>query len=202
MSNYKLVFDGTISDGYQVDDVKKNLAMLLKANEQQIELLFSKPEVVIKKNLDYESALKYQMAMQKAGTICKVMEIAQNQVAVPVEEAAPVNTGAGFIEEPAAPNPPAQAQEHHFAQQPVMEVGETTLPKDFHNPSAVAEETKEPIENKIGRGIGDIIAGVVLIGIGLIWGGSIFLGTADALDVFFDGLGIFWIVKGIYKMIS
>ena len=25
--------------------------------------------------------------------------------------------------------------------------------------------------------------------------------TADALDVFFDGLGIFWIVKGIYRMI-
>ena len=42
----------------------------------------------------------------------------------------------------------------------------------------------------------------VLIGIGLVWGGSIFLGTADALDIFFDGLGIFWIVKGIYKMIS
>ena len=83
-----------------------------------------------------------------------------------------------------------------------MEVGETTLPKDFHKPSSSAQETKEPIENKIGRGIGDIIAGVVLIGIGLIWGGSIFLGTADALDIFFDGLGIFWIVKGIYKMIS
>ncbi len=89
MSNYKLVFDGTISDGYQVDDVKKNLAMLLKANEQQIELLFSKPEVVIKKNLDHESAMKYQKAMQKAGTICKVMEIAQNQVAVPVEKQPP-----------------------------------------------------------------------------------------------------------------
>ena len=200
MSNYKLVFDGTISDGYQVDDVKKNLASILKANENQIELLFSKPEVIIKKNLDYESAMKYQKAMQKAGTICKVMEIAQNQVAVPVEKAAPMDTG--FIDEPAAPKPPARAQDHHFSQEPVMEVGETTLPKDFHNPAAAAEETEEPVENKIGRGIGDIIAGVVLIGIGLIWGGSIFLGTADALDIFFDGLGIFWIVKGIYKMIS
>ena len=199
MSNYKLVFDGTISDGYQVDDVKKNLASILKANENQIELLFSKPEVVIKKNLDYESAMKYQQAMQKAGTICKVMEIAQNQVAVPVEKAAPMDTG--LIDEPAAPTPPARAQDHHFAQEPVMEVGETTLPKDFHNPAAAVEETREPVENKIGRGIGDIIAGVVLIGIGLVWGGSIFLGTADALDIFFDGLGIFWIVKGIYKMI-
>ena len=200
MSNYKLVFDGTISDGFQVDEVKKNLATVLKANEKQIELLFSKPEVVIKKNMEYESAMKYQRAMQKAGTICKVMEIAQNEVAVPVEKAAPVNTDAGFIDQPGVTSSPAQT--HRHSQEPVMEVGETTLPIDFHNPAAAAEETKEPIENKIGRGIGDIIAGVVSIGIGLVWGGSIFLGTADALDVFFDGLGIFWIVKGIYKMVS
>ena len=206
MNNYKLVFDGTISEGFQVEDVKKNLETVLKANEKQIELLFSKPEVVIKKNMDYESAMKYQKAMQKAGTMCKVMEIAQNQAAVPVEDAAPVDNG--FVDPPAAPTPYARAQEHRFSQEsamvsqdPVMEVGETTLPKDFHNPSAAAEKTKEPVENKIGRGIGDIIAGVVLIGIGLVWGGSIFLGTADALDVFFDGLGIFWIVKGIYRMI-
>jgi hypothetical protein len=201
------VFDGTISDGYQVEDVKKNLAAVLKANQNQIELLFSKPEVIIKKNMDYEAAVKYQKAMQKAGTICKVMEIARIQAAVPVEKAAPLNTDAGFIDQPGATN--SSAQTHHYSQEvvmasqdPVMEVGETTLPRDFHNPAAAAEEAKEPVENKIGRGIGDIVAGVVLIGIGLVWGGSIFLGTADALDVFFDGLGIFWIVKGIYKMIS
>lgn len=199
MSSYKLVFDGTISDGFQVEDVKKNLATILRANENQIELLFSKPEVVIKKNMDYESAVKYQQAMEKAGTICKVMEIAQNQAAVPVEKAAPMNTDAGFIDQPGAPGPSAQTR--HFSQEPVMDIAETTLPKDFHNPSSVAEDTKEPAGNKIGRGIADIIAGVVLIGIGLVWGGSIFLGTADVLDVFFDGLGIFWIVKGIYKMI-
>ena len=40
MNNYKLVFDGTISDGYQIQDVKKNLTALLKAKESQIELLF------------------------------------------------------------------------------------------------------------------------------------------------------------------
>jgi hypothetical protein len=237
MSNYKLVFDGTISDGYQVEDVKKNLAAVLKANENQIELLFSKPEVIIKKNMDYESAVKYQKAMQKAGTICKVMEIARNQAAVPAETASPVNATAQSTDPPGMPAPSAQradqaasSQAQHFSQEPVMgsqepvmgsqepvmgfqepvmgfqnpvmEIGETNLPKDFQYPSAAVEDTKEPVENKIGRGIGDIVAGVVLIGIGLVWGGSIFLGTADALDVFFDGLGIFWIVKGIYKMIS
>lgn len=199
MSNYKLVFDGTISAGFQVEDVKKNLATVLKANEEQIDLLFSKPEVVIKKNMDYESAMKYQKAMQQAGTICKVMEIAGNQASAVAEQAAAVNTNAGFIDQPGAAGPTARTL--NFSREPVMDIGETTLPKDFHNPSAAAQETQEPMENKIGRGIGDIVAGVVLIGIGLVWGGSIFLGNADALDVFFDGLGIFWIVKGIYKMI-
>ena len=209
MNNFKLIFDGTISDGHQVADVKKNLAALLKANETQIELLFSKPEVIIKKNVDYGSAVKYQKAMQKAGTVCKVMEAARSQAAIPVEKAAPVNTNAQSIDQPVMPNSSAQVvdqtaspQARHFSNEPAMEIGETTLPQDFHHPSSQSDVVKESTENKIGRGIGDIVAGVVLIGIGLVWGGSIFLGNADVLDVFFDVLGIFWIAKGIYKMIS
>ncbi|MGH7520895.1 MAG: hypothetical protein ACREMI_06425 [Gemmatimonadales bacterium] len=43
----------------------------------------------------------------------------------------------------------------------------------------------------------DIIAGVVLIGIGLAFGGSVFLGDFSLASVFFDGLGLFFIIKGI-----
>ncbi len=196
MNNYELVFDGTISEGHQIEDVKKKLAALLKANDEQIELLFSKPEVIIKKNMDYESAVNYQKALQKAGTVCKVMDAAQNQVAVQVEKAAPASSHGQFIDHAASP-PTLQ-----FADEAVMDAGETTLPKDLHNPASQMEATKEPVNKKIGRGIGDIVAGVVLIGIGLLWGGSIFLGTADIIDIFFDCLGLFWIGKGVYKMIS
>lgn len=196
MNNYELVFDGTISEGHQIEDVKKKLAALLKANDEQIELLFSKPEVIIKKNMDYESAVNYQKALQKAGTVCKVMDAAQNQVAVQVEKAAPASSHGQFIDHAASP-PTLQ-----FADTAVMDAGETTLPKDLHNPASQMEATKEPVNKKIGRGIGDIVAGVVLIGIGLLWGGSIFLGTADIIDIFFDCLGLFWIGKGVYKMIS
>jgi hypothetical protein len=45
-----------------------------------------------------------------------------------------------------------------------------------------------------------IIAGVVLIGIGLVMGDSIFLGDFGILSLFFDGLGFFWIGTGIYKL--
>ena len=49
--------------------------------------------------------------------------------------------------------------------------------------------------------MGSIIAGVVLIGIGLAFGGSIFLGDFSLLNIFFDGLGIFFIVKGILQIV-
>jgi hypothetical protein len=209
MNNYKLVFDGTISDGYQVTDVKKNLAALLKANASQIELLFSKPEVVIKKNMDYESAKKYQIAMQKAGTVCQVIEASQGQSAIPQEKAAPVPDSGPSSDRLVMENPSeavvdrtGTARTHHFTNEPVKEIGETALPKDFQHSSSEKNVERESVDKKIGKGIGDIIAGVVLIAIGLLWGGSIFLGTADAFDIFFDVLGLFWIGKGVYKIIS
>ena len=192
MSNYQLVFDGTISDGYQVEDVKKNLATLLKANASQIERLFTKPEVVLKKGMDYDSALTYQKALQKAGTVCKVINTSQDEGMLPVEQAAPVKTTDQFIVEPSPPPIP------NTVNAPNTGIGQVAL-----SPEIVAQqfEAQASAGSKIGKGIKDIIAGVVLIGIGLVLGGSIFLGTADALDVFFDCLGLFWIGLGIYKMI-
>jgi hypothetical protein len=43
-----------------------------------------------------------------------------------------------------------------------------------------------------------IIAGGVLIGIGFEMGDSIFLGNFGVLSILFDGLGLFWIGKGIF----
>ncbi len=45
-----------------------------------------------------------------------------------------------------------------------------------------------------------IIAGVILIGIGFALGDSIFLGNFGILSLFFDGLGLFWIGKGIFQL--
>lgn len=46
----------------------------------------------------------------------------------------------------------------------------------------------------------DIVAGVVLIAIGLVFGGSIFLGEFSLFSIIFDGLGIFFIVRGAMRM--
>jgi hypothetical protein len=192
MRNYQLIFDGTITDGHQVEDVKKKLAGLLKANATQIEQLFAKQEVVLKKGMDYDSAVRYQKALQKAGTVCKVIDTSQDQGMLPVEEAAPVKTTDQLIAEP---SPPSVSNTVDAAR---MEVGQVALPQEI---AAQEFESKASAGSKIGKGIKDVIAGVVLIGIGLVFGGSIFLGTADALDIFLDCLGLFWIGLGIYKMI-
>ena len=46
----------------------------------------------------------------------------------------------------------------------------------------------------------DILTGVVLIGIGFVLGGSVFLGDFSVFNIIFDGLGVFFIVKGVIKV--
>ena len=48
----------------------------------------------------------------------------------------------------------------------------------------------------------DIITGLVLIAIGFAFGGSIFLGDFSLFTIFFDGLGIVLIVKGVIKIMK
>ena len=44
--------------------------------------------------------------------------------------------------------------------------------------------------------------GLVLIGIGFMWGSSVYLGNPTAFDWFFDGLGTFWVCKGLFKLFT
>lgn len=45
-----------------------------------------------------------------------------------------------------------------------------------------------------------IIAGVILICVGFALGDSIFLGNFGMMSFFFDGLGLFWVGKGILQL--
>ena len=47
----------------------------------------------------------------------------------------------------------------------------------------------------------DVFWGVVIIAIGLFMGGSVFLGEFTLINFFFDGLGVFFIAKGISSML-
>jgi len=72
---YKVLFSGKVAKGRDLDEVKRNLISLFKVGDSKIEQLFSGKVFVIKESVDYESAMKYQMAFETAGAVCKVKEI-------------------------------------------------------------------------------------------------------------------------------
>ncbi len=174
MNQYQLVFNGTISEGQNVDEVKRNLATLFKTDQAKVDQLFNQLPFVVKKNIDYDAALKYQKALRNAGAICQLEEKMQHIQPPVMEKAAP---------------PP-------MTYTPDMSATDV----DYIPDSGPVKSEEAPKEGL--KGVGDIISGVVLIGIGLALGGSIFTGDPTWLDYLFDGLGIFWIGRGIYKMVT
>lgn len=173
MKQFNVVFEGAVSGGHKVEEVKKNLVTLFKADEKKIDQLFKASQVVLKRNIDYDQAKKYQAALQRAGAICDVKEVVRD-----------------IGQQAAAPSEPPPIPEHTGVH---MVGGEVQ--------AAHESEVETQAETKSGSGVRDIIAGVVLIGIGFLFGGSVFLGNPGLLDYFFDGLGLFWIGKGIYRLV-
>lgn len=64
---FELIYNGSIAKGFEPEQVKQNVAQLYKTEVSKVERLFSGELVVIKTDLDRETALKYQAAMKKAG---------------------------------------------------------------------------------------------------------------------------------------
>ncbi len=67
-----VVFDGKIVNGQTLEEVQKNLARLFKVNAGRVELLFSRPPRILKRNLSHSAAIKYQRALEKAGAVCRI----------------------------------------------------------------------------------------------------------------------------------
>jgi thiol-disulfide isomerase/thioredoxin len=72
---YRVVFEGEILDGLQVEEVKRGLAALFKATEAQIERFFSGKRLAIKKDVDHETAMKYLRAFERVGAVCRMEEL-------------------------------------------------------------------------------------------------------------------------------
>lgn len=72
MPTFQIIFQGKILDGYSLDEVKKNIAVVFNKDIKQIEGLFSGKPVVIKNDIDESTALKYQAVFKKAGALCEL----------------------------------------------------------------------------------------------------------------------------------
>ncbi|MGA1841512.1 MAG: hypothetical protein ACMUIU_12890 [bacterium] len=69
---HKIVFYGEILEGQNLETVKENLGALFKMDNNKIDRLLSKPSVLIKKDIDFSTASKYQEVLKKAGAVCKI----------------------------------------------------------------------------------------------------------------------------------
>lgn len=71
---YKVIFSGAIAPGAEPEKVKRNVAALFKVPPERIVPLFSGKPVVLKKNLDKATALKYIVALKRAGALARVVD--------------------------------------------------------------------------------------------------------------------------------
>lgn len=69
------MFYGKISYGHELETVKKNLTTAFKLKGNVIDKLFCGQRIVVKKNVDYETARNYRNAFQKTGAECELQEI-------------------------------------------------------------------------------------------------------------------------------
>jgi hypothetical protein len=80
---YNVEFSGQVIPGWDIDEVKSNLAKLLKADEEKIYKLFSGGRFVIKKNVDHQTAIKINNVLKDAGADCIIIPRHNNGPATP-----------------------------------------------------------------------------------------------------------------------
>ncbi len=81
---YDVLFKGELVRSFEPAVVKKNIATLFKVDGSKLEALFSGKVVVLKRNLSFDAATKYRVAIKKAGARVDL---------VPVEPALDTNEG-------------------------------------------------------------------------------------------------------------
>jgi TPR repeat protein len=75
---YCFAVTGEIVDGQTLDAVKFNLEKLIKLDRKTLDRIFARKNVVLKKNIDKETAEKYKKAFTKCGAISKITENVTN----------------------------------------------------------------------------------------------------------------------------
>lgn len=103
--HYHVIFEGRITGEKDLADVKRQLAAMFKMNGTQVESLFGGKPVIIKRDVDAQTAQKYAAAFKKAGAVCKITSPGDDDAAAP--SATPASRPAAA--KPAQPASPAPA---------------------------------------------------------------------------------------------
>lgn len=79
---YSVVLSGSLVEGFELDQVKQNIATSFKLNEAQTDKLFCGKPVAIKRGIDQTLALKLSKHLQQLGADVEIKTIAAVKAAV------------------------------------------------------------------------------------------------------------------------
>ena len=72
---YNVIFMGKLQPGQDIEAVKAKLMAAWGITKAQVEVLFTKQEVVLKKNLDLSLAKKYKQKFEQSGAVCEIRQV-------------------------------------------------------------------------------------------------------------------------------
>jgi hypothetical protein len=75
-ARFNIVFSGELVAGADPETVKANLAKVFKMDAARVEKLFGGGPVVLKKNADQATAMKFRAVLKKAGAQCQMKPVA------------------------------------------------------------------------------------------------------------------------------
>lgn len=107
-ARFHVVFAGQLVKGADPETVKANLGRLFKMDAAKVEKLFSGQPVVLKKDADQATAMKFRAALKQAGAECVLKPL---QDTAPAPAAAPASAAipaAPATSTPASPPEPNQ----------------------------------------------------------------------------------------------
>lgn len=72
-ARFSVIFKGQFVDGISEETIRHELSATLKLSANAIETILSSPSLVLKRNIDLETAERYQRALKKTGVLCQVV---------------------------------------------------------------------------------------------------------------------------------
>lgn len=76
---YNIVFKGELVRSFELDVVKNNMGKLFKISGPKLEALFSGKTIILKRNLSFEAANKYRVAIKKVGARIDLLPVKTDQ---------------------------------------------------------------------------------------------------------------------------
>lgn len=148
-ARYHIVFEGQLVGGAAREAVEANLGKLFRMPPEKVAALFSGKRVILKRDADQATAMKFRAALKQAGALCQLVPVGED-AAAPV--AAP-SAAATASPEPSTPAPAASSASSRDAGDREMVGTIRTGGAGFSGPFDVA-----PVGTDMAQAQGDVAA--------------------------------------------